>query len=97
MKKSYGIEVARLAGIPDIVLKQARETLREFEFQKQQATQLSLEIFHERTDNINNDIAKYNKSNEIIQSLEEIDINELTPLQALTLLSHFQQEVKKIK
>ncbi len=97
MKKSYGIEVAKLAGIPDSVLMQAREMLQEFEFQKKQSSQLSLEIFQENNKSSDNDIIKYDKSYKIIDSLEKLKINELTPLQALTMLSDFQQEVKKIK
>lgn len=97
MKKSYGIEVAKLAWIPDIVLNYAKEILKEFEFQKHQGTQLSLGIFQKNIDNDINDRVRDTKNKEIIDSLQKLNINELTPLQALATLSQFQEEVKKIK
>jgi DNA mismatch repair protein MutS len=86
--KSYGIEVARLAGLPPAVIERARHVLRQHEKQERQSVQvetapepLQLTIFTPL-------------SQRIVDRLAETDINQLTPLQALNLLEELQQELK---
>jgi DNA mismatch repair protein MutS len=86
--KSYGIEVARLAGLPSAVIDRARHVLRQHEKQERQSVQtetapepMQLTIFTPL-------------SQRIVDRLAETDINQLTPLQALNLLEELQQELK---
>jgi DNA mismatch repair protein MutS len=85
--KSYGIEVARLAGLPSQVIERAKRVLRQHEKQERQSVQmetaepLQLTIFTPL-------------SQRIVDRIEATDVNSLTPLQALNLLEELQQELK---
>jgi DNA mismatch repair protein MutS len=87
--KSYGIEVARLAGLPAAVIDRAKHVLRQHEKQERQNVQvetapepLQMTIFTPL-------------SQRIVDRIESTDVNSLTPLQALNLIEELQQEVKK--
>ena len=87
--KSYGIEVARLAGLPMAVIERARHVLRQHEKQERQSVQVEtaaepvqLTIFTPL-------------SQRIVDRIEATDVNSLTPLQALNLLEELQQELKE--
>lgn len=83
---SYGIEVAKLAGIPSAVVSRARVILRELESDqpKRAIDNTDTEII-ENEDNLQISISS-TIDDEIIESLRNIDINTLTPLEALTTL-----------
>jgi DNA mismatch repair protein MutS len=84
--KSYGIEVARLAGLPKVVLERARHILRQHEKQERRSVQvetaepMQMTIFTPL-------------SQRIVDRIAETDINSLTPLQALNLLEELKQEL----
>ena len=87
--KSYGIEVARLAGLPPAVIERAKHVLRQHEKQERQSVQvetaaepLQMTIFTPL-------------SQRIVDRIEATDVNSLTPLQALNLLEELQQELKE--
>lgn len=87
--KSYGIEVARLAGLPAAVIERAKHVLKQHERQERQSVQvettpepMQLTIFTPL-------------SHRIVDRIETTDVNALTPLQALNLLEELQQELKK--
>jgi DNA mismatch repair protein MutS len=87
--KSYGIEVARLAGLPAAVIERAKHVLRQHEKQERQSVQVEttpepvqLTIFTPL-------------SQRIVDRIEATDVNSLTPLQALNLLEELQQELKE--
>lgn len=86
--KSYGIEVARLAGLPTAVIERAKRVLRQHEKQERQSVQVEtaepvqLTIFTPL-------------SQRIVDRIEATDVNTLTPLQALNLLEELQQELKE--
>lgn len=86
--KSYGIDVAKLAGLPSAVIERARHVLRQHEKQERQSVQvetapepMQLTIFTPL-------------SQRIVDRIEAVDVNALTPLQALNLLEELQQELK---
>src|ERR1700722_6749830 len=85
--KSYGIEVARLAGLPMSVLERARQVLVQHEqSEKRNVAQetdapLQLTMFTPL-------------SQRILDRLEQTDTNSLTPLQALNLLEELKQEIR---
>jgi DNA mismatch repair protein MutS len=86
--KSYGIEVARLAGLPAVVIERAKRVLKQHEKQERQSVQVEtaepvqLTIFTPL-------------SQRIVDRIEATDVNSLTPLQALNLLEELQQELKE--
>lgn len=97
IKKSYGIEVAGLAGIPRLVLDQARETLQHLHSDNS-FKQLTLWVVS--SENIKNDLPNYDKINEynnLKKEIESIDINNISPLEAQRELERIQQQVKKQK
>ncbi|HTW56711.1 MAG TPA: DNA mismatch repair protein MutS [Terriglobales bacterium] len=88
--RSYGIEVAKLAGLPNEVVTRAREVLAEHEFAEQQATAhlspgatppaAQLTIFTPL-------------SQPVLDKLRAVDLNRLTPLEALNLLAELKKEI----
>jgi len=88
--RSYGIEVAKLAGLPSEVITRAREVLAEHEAAEQQATAhlspgavppaTQLTIFTPL-------------SQPVLEKLREVDLNRLTPLEALNLLAELKKEI----
>ena len=101
--KSYGIQVAKLAGIPDPVIDRAKEIVN----------QLAENDITETVKNISVDTAARKKKkhldevdltqmslfdtvkdDDIIQELRDIDISNLTPLDALNKLYELQNKIK---
>lgn len=81
---SYGIEVARLAGVPKSIADRAREILSSLEM-----THPLKEPALEKEEIDTNDeqlTFAMDVSNGIIEELRSIDINVLTPIEALTIL-----------
>ena len=86
---SYGIEVAKLAGVPAEVVKRAREILSKIESEKPSVVR---ESRAEKGDfDLFSGIAA-SKEGEVCDKLREVDINTLTPIEAMNLLF----ELKKI-
>ncbi|MFC1535650.1 DNA mismatch repair protein MutS [Candidatus Neomarinimicrobiota bacterium] len=85
--KSYGIHVAKMAGLPDQVIKRAGEIL---------ATLLSKDQSHvkiEATTRIENQIEIFSpKELELRTDFKQIDINSLTPVEALNLLDKLKKK-----
>ncbi len=81
--RSYGIHVAQLAGVPDQVVRRAREILEELEairpLAQEEATgqQLALPL---------------SLSHPMVEELRTIEVDSMTPLQALQKLAEWQQK-----
>ncbi|MBW7954979.1 DNA mismatch repair protein MutS [Candidatus Gracilibacteria bacterium] len=86
ISRSYGLEVAKLAGLPKNVLDEAKDFLKKFENHKN-FSQLSLGnlevIEHEKI---------VYKENKALEKLKKIDVNTLTPIEALNILSELKKE-----
>jgi DNA mismatch repair protein MutS len=90
--KSYGIEVAKLAGLPIEVIRRAREVLLEHEGQERQSVK-KLED-HEQPAPDSVQLAIFTPlSQQIIDRLKETDVNRLTPLEALGLLDQLKKQL----
>jgi DNA mismatch repair protein MutS len=90
--KSYGIEVAKLAGLPIEIIRSAREVLLEHEGQERQSVK-KLEDHEQRApDSVQ--LAIFTPlSQQIINRLKETDVNRLTPLEALGLLDQLKKQL----
>ena len=102
--KSYGIEVAKLAGLPKEILKQSKKILNRLEQKKEliektiNVQQLSLfdqllEIEDEDTeivDETNDEIVK-----EIIYELENKDVNNMTPMDAMKFIFELKNKLRE--
>ncbi len=88
--KSYGIEVARLAGLPHAVIARAREVLKLHERAETQQVAFALHTPAPKLQMI----MFTPLSQRIVDRIEAADIDNLTPRDALNLLAELQQELK---
>jgi DNA mismatch repair protein MutS len=87
--KSYGIEVARLAGLPQPVIARAREVLKIHERAEVQQVQQA------ETRPVSMQMTMFTPlSQRIVDRVEAADVNALTPLEALNLLAELKRELK---
>lgn len=91
--RSYGLNVARMAGIPAEVIQRARKLLQELEQGKPRATQLDLFSAWPETAPAEADFSAQLAEDEIISHLRRLDIPRLTPLEALNLLADWQAKL----
>lgn len=89
IKKSYWIEVAKLAWLPFSVINEANNFLLNFE-KTHKFSQLSLWNF---SSEIKEKIVYKEKESEVEEILKKLDINSLTPIKALTLLSELKDKI----
>jgi DNA mismatch repair protein MutS len=88
--KSYGIEVARLAGLPGGVIARAREVLKVHErAETQQVREASPTLVPQMQMTMFTPL-----SQRIVDRLSELDVDGLTPRDALNLLADLQRELK---
>jgi DNA mismatch repair protein MutS len=99
-EKSFGIHVARLAGLPERVVDRAEEMLRELEASRQVDRETSdRALAFDEHAVVKEERAEYDARIEvwrgILQQLMAIDIANMTPLQALNVLNEMQVIVKE--
>ncbi|MCC6095105.1 MAG: DNA mismatch repair protein MutS, partial [Eubacterium sp.] len=101
--KSYGIQVARLAGVPEAVLSRAKEILEQLSDADITAAIKSLTgprtkktktRHYDTVDMQQMSLFDTTDNDKIINEIKEIDISSMTPLEALNMLNHLQSEVK---
>ncbi|MEK6857874.1 MAG: DNA mismatch repair protein MutS, partial [Nanoarchaeota archaeon] len=92
--RSYGIEVARLAGLPPEIIAKAKMILNDLEegildpaisaaAKKQQRDENQMDIF----------VSAVPRPHRAIEELKKIDVNEITPLEALKKIDEWQKEL----
>jgi DNA mismatch repair protein MutS len=93
--KSYGIHVARIAGIPETIRSAARKKLRELESvelmtypEEKSAEQISF-----MPDEVKD--SRYEKYSRLEAKLRALDINTMTPVAALVALQEITEEAKE--
>ena len=89
MKKSYGIQVAKIAWLNNDVVSEAKNMLLKLE---SDSVQMSLLPVHSTQEDISNQ-KQENKENDIVNNIKKLDIDNLTPRQALALLADFQEKL----
>ena len=93
--RSYGIHVAKLAGLPKSVIHRAQEILSDLESNGGKSSALKLSKSDKRKESPESQIPLFGQKPEILVELEKLDINSLTPLEALNKLYELQQKAKK--
>ena len=90
--KSYGIHVAKLAGVPQSILDRSKEILEELEiaFTKEVTSD---RLAKHKTKQPDKDLLFVEKHKGVLEKLGSIDINNLTPLEAINLLSQIRDEI----
>ncbi len=84
--RSFGLQVAKLAGIPDPVLRAARDKLRELELGRDRGGQTPMpaqaELFHEPL------------AHPVLKQLDALDVDSLSPREALEILYQLRARVQ---
>ncbi len=94
--QSFGIEVAKLAGIPNSVIKRAKVILKELESNKIEIEFKADEaVVEDDTADIQYNF-KTNSTQDILELIKAIDINTLTPIEAMQTLYDLKKKTKEI-
>ncbi len=98
--QSYGIQVARLAGVPEKVIKRAKQILHNLEEHEISPQGLSstakkqLSNYHtNQLDIFDAIIEKSEEKNEILETIKKLDVNKLTPIEAINKLSELKNKL----
>ncbi len=99
--QSYGIQVARLAGLPVKVINRAKQILKNLESQElspQGLTQKLKKQLHQSSDQI--DIFEYmaeiTESNDsVLEEIKELDLNSISPIEAWKVLKDLQEKIER--
>jgi DNA mismatch repair protein MutS len=92
--KSYGIEVARLAGLPRTVIERAREVLRRHEASEHALSETLTPGAHENGNgNGNQNVLFTALDRAVIDRLKAADLDELRPIEALNLLAELKKQI----
>ena len=109
-EKSYGVDVAKLAGVPDELLRSAKQKLKELEFEAERYKQKLYDVnfdalkaqrtIDDITDELNINAEKLEtlekdkkKLQELKDRLMQVDIMNVTPAEAISLLARIKEEV----
>jgi DNA mismatch repair protein MutS len=90
--KSYGIHVAKLAGVPKTILERSKEILQELEstFAKEATGE---HLSKHKTKEPDKELLFVQKYKGVLDKLSSVDIDNLTPLEAINLLSQIRDEI----
>ena len=93
--QSFGIEVAKLAGIPQSVVKRAKAILKELE-----ANKIEIEFTAENAVEEEDEDIQYNfmtnSAKDILELLKATDVNTLTPIEAMQTLYDLKKKAEEI-
>jgi DNA mismatch repair protein MutS len=92
--KSYGIHVGQLAGLPKSVVHRAREVLVELEGDAS-ASETKPSPSRHRNEVAAQQIPLFGQKSPVAEELEKLDIDSLTPLEALTKLYELQKKARE--
>ncbi len=96
--KSFGVHVARLAGVPRPVILRAHEIQARLEVSNINQNTIGQNILGEKTANRKNeqmDLFEY-KKDEIIQELQQLDVMAITPMEAMNTLFLLREKARKL-
>jgi DNA mismatch repair protein MutS len=85
--RSYGIHVGQLAGLPRPVIQRAEEILRQLESSSGKAVKINPSAPRQ--------MALFPETNPFLDELKELDINALSPIEALTKIYEWQRKYLK--
>ena len=84
--KSYGIQVAKMAGLPKVVIERAKEVLASHLLEKRKSNKKIPKL------NFNQINFFREKDSALIKKIKNIDINDITPIEALLILKDLKNE-----
>ena len=99
--KSYGIQVAKLAGVPDTVIQRAKELVEELSdaditaaVKDLTAPKKKQKIQYDQVDMAQMSLFDTVQDNDIIDEIKGLEIGNLTPMEALNILYNLQNKIK---
>ena len=92
---SYGVQVALLAGVPKAVVENAKKILSTLESQEKITIAKPVEKLAEEEDVLQLSFTS-NGKDAIIEKLKNIDVNTLTPIEAMTVLFELQKGAEEL-
>jgi DNA mismatch repair protein MutS len=87
--RSFGIQVARMAGLPEVVIQRAREVLAGLEDER--PCQIGMPEKTRRAATPQLELFLRPATSEVERVLKDIDLNRVTPIEALSLLSRLKE------
>ncbi len=92
--KSYGIHVAKLAGVPKSIVKRSTEILEDLEstFVKEATSD---RLARHKTKQPDKDLLFVQKQKSVLEKLSSIDVKNLTPIEAINLLNQIRNEMEQ--
>ncbi|MGL5973384.1 MAG: DNA mismatch repair protein MutS, partial [Oscillospiraceae bacterium] len=94
-KDSYGIDVADLAGAPQEVVKRANEILIDIEKSSNISIGSKIEDDRLSEESSENKNSLNNFEELVLEEIKKIDVNSLTPIEAMMLLSNLSKKLKQ--
>jgi DNA mismatch repair protein MutS len=105
--KSYGIQVAKLAGVPDVVIERARELVTDLSDADISQKAKDIAQYSKKREKINDSYKKVDEleikqmslfdtinNDDIIEDIKNLDISNMTPIDAMNTLYKLQGKVK---
>lgn len=89
--KSYGINVASLAGLPKSLIARSKMILDNLEEDSNKNKNISLDLFNFQEYDSQEEVIQETRAEQMLKRIDEIDINNLTPLEALKLLYELKE------
>ena len=93
--QSYGVEVAGLAGVPDAVIKRAKDILKSFE-EGQEVQAKTTRRTKDESDHMDQIGFGGMEAQKLVDEIKKIDANTLSPIEALNILFKISQKAKEI-
>ena len=92
---SYGIQVAQMAGLPLFITNRAKEVLLNLESKELTPYEIKKEKLQKLKNDFTNQISLFEiKDDKLRNEINEIEINNLTPIEALNKLSELKKRIK---
>ena len=99
--KSYGIQVAKLAGVPDQVITRAKELVEELSdaditaaVKDLTAPKKKQKIVYDQVDMAQMSLFDTVQDNDIVDEIRDLDMTHLTPMEAMNILYNLQNKIK---
>ncbi|MDO4272041.1 MAG: DNA mismatch repair protein MutS [Eubacteriales bacterium] len=99
--KSYGIQVAKLAGVPDSVIERAKELVDELSdaditaaVKDLTAPKKKQKIVYDQVDMAQMSLFDTVQDNDIVEEIKSLDMSNLTPMEAMNILYNLQSKIK---
>jgi len=92
--ESFGVEVARLAGVPEGVIRRARDIMKELESGSEVSVKKSVRVKNADDDGFFQTGFSDSAESEIAEEIRKMDFSTVTPLEAINKLYEFQNRLK---